>query len=56
MPAEAIAASRRSTLAAGQRADLAVVDADPLTASVDELRAMPVAATILDGRFTHRTL
>jgi predicted amidohydrolase YtcJ len=55
-PTEAIAASRRSTLAAGQRADLVVVDAEPLTASVDALRTMPVAATILDGRFTHRTL
>ena len=38
---------------AGARADLAVVELDPFAASVDELRTMPVAATLLAGRFTH---
>ena len=37
----------------GGRADLAVVELDPLAASVDELRTMPVAATLLGGRLTH---
>jgi predicted amidohydrolase YtcJ len=37
----------------GALADLAVVDLDPFAASVDELRTMPVAATLLAGRFTH---
>lgn len=35
------------------RADLAVIELDPYAASVDELRAMPVSATLLAGRFTH---
>lgn len=34
-------------------ADLAVVELDPLAASVDELRTMPVAMTLLGGRITH---
>lgn len=37
----------------GMRADLAVIELDPYAASVDELRSMPVAATLLGGRFTH---
>lgn len=57
--AEALAASTRSGSAvvrAGQVADLVLVDRDPYTAAVDELRRMPVAATILNGRFTHNQL
>jgi predicted amidohydrolase YtcJ len=42
-------------LAAGMAADLAVLDADPLDAAAD-LRAMPVAGTLLAGRWTHREL
>jgi predicted amidohydrolase YtcJ len=38
---------------AGAPADLAVVELDPLAASADGLRMMPVAATLLAGRFTH---
>lgn len=40
----------------GGTADLAVVEIDPLATSADELRTMPVAATLLAGRFTHRDL
>ncbi len=52
----ALTASTRSTVAPGEPADLAVLDRDPLAASPDELRAMPVAATLLGGRFTHDAL
>ena len=57
--AEAIAASTRTGRAivrAGQVADLVVVDRDPYIATTDELRRMPVAATILNGRDTYTTL
>lgn len=37
----------------GMTADLAVVDLDPTAASVDDLRRMPVALTLLGGRITH---
>jgi predicted amidohydrolase YtcJ len=53
---EAIAASARSTVSVGQPADLVIVDADPLAASADALREMPVFATLLAGRVTHGTL
>lgn len=52
----ALAASVRSSVAEGQPADLAVLERDPLGAVGDELRGMPVAATLVGGRFTHRTL
>jgi len=52
--AEALAASTRTTIAVGQPADLVITELNPLTATGDELRAMPVAATLLAGRFTHR--
>lgn len=52
----ALAASVRSVVAAGRPADLAVLDRDPLASSADDLRTMPVAATLLAGRFTHDTL
>jgi predicted amidohydrolase YtcJ len=57
--AEAIAASTRSgqaTVRAGQVADLVLVDRDPYTATPEELRRMPVAATILNGRDTFSAL
>jgi predicted amidohydrolase YtcJ len=54
--AEALSASTRSTIAVGQPADLVLVDVDPTTVSPDALRTMPVAATLLAGRFTHTTL
>lgn len=40
----------------GRRADLAVVERDPYAASVEELRTMPVAATLIAGRLTHDAL
>lgn len=43
------------TLAVGAPADLAVLDADPLSAST-ALRELPVAGTLLAGRWTHRGL
>ncbi|MGO2684041.1 MAG: amidohydrolase [Microbacterium sp.] len=52
----ALAASARSTLDVGQPADLVVVDRDPYACDRDELREMPVAATLLGGRFTWRTV
>jgi predicted amidohydrolase YtcJ len=54
----AVAASARGrfTVAEGELADLVVLDADPLTAEPDELRDMPVAATLLGGRFTWNDL
>jgi predicted amidohydrolase YtcJ len=38
----------------GRRADLVITDLDPGTATAAQLRAMPVAGTMLDGRWTHR--
>ncbi|WP_438855639.1 amidohydrolase [Agromyces sp. M3QZ16-3] len=40
----------------GMAADLAVIEHDPLAASVDDLRGMPVALTLLGGRATHDAL
>lgn len=55
---EAITASAhgRRRVAAGEAGDLCVVDIDPLTATADELRAMPVSATLIAGRVTHSVL
>ena len=60
------AISRRSALAASARgrhvvavgdvADLAICEIDPFAASVADLRRMPVAATLIGGRFTHNAL
>lgn len=52
----ALAASARSTLEVGQPADIVVTGRDPYACDRDELRGMPVAATLLGGRFTHRAL
>jgi predicted amidohydrolase YtcJ len=57
---EALAAStphwrRRTSIRAGDPADLIVLDDDPFSATPDRLRRMSVAATMLDGRWTHRT-
>jgi predicted amidohydrolase YtcJ len=51
--AEALGASGHGPIAAGRAADLVVLDRDPLTATTDELRAMPVAATMLAGQWTY---
>ena len=53
---EALAASTRSTIAVGGPADLVVTELDPFEADADALRTMPVAATVLGGRFTHTAL
>ena len=50
--AEALAASTRTTVAVGQPADLVITELDPLTTTGDDLRRMPVAATLLGGRYT----
>ncbi|GAB3599417.1 amidohydrolase [Microbacterium tumbae] len=52
-PGEAIRASVRGELRPGSVADIAVLGADPLSASAEELRTMPVQATVLGGRLTH---
>ncbi|QIS42341.1 amidohydrolase [Clavibacter capsici] len=56
--AAALDASVRTRVVPGERADLAIVDADPLADATtpDDLRAMRVSATLLGGRFTHDTL
>ncbi|WP_309128454.1 amidohydrolase family protein [Microbacterium sp.] len=56
-PETALRASSRhgdATIALGTTADLALCGMDPLTADREELRSMPVVATILGGRVTHR--
>ncbi|MGY4544246.1 putative amidohydrolase YtcJ [Arthrobacter sp. UYNi723] len=52
---EALAASARgrNRIRAGDPADLVVLDADPLASPDSEFAAMPVAATLLAGRFTY---
>lgn len=54
----ALAASTRgrTMVAEGDPADLAVLDADPLTTRGAALRSMPVSGTMLAGRWTHRTV
>lgn len=54
--AEALQGSTRSTIDVGQRADLVVTELDPLSATGEQLRGMPVAATLLGGRFTYNAL
>lgn len=43
----------RSLIRVGDRADLVIVDVDPLDADPDTLRSMPVHGTLLGGRWTH---
>lgn len=52
---EALAASTRGqgSITVGAAADLAVLDGDPLSVSDAAFAAMPVAATLVAGRFTH---
>lgn len=52
----AIASSVQGRVELGAVADLAIVELDPLTATEEQLREMPVAATLLGGRFTHDAL
>lgn len=53
---DALAASVRTTVAVGEPADLVVLELDPSTATNDQFRSMPVAATLLGGSFTHRMI
>lgn len=48
-------ARRHLAIRVGDRADLIVLDADPFTAAHTLIRAMPVAATMVAGHWTHRT-
>ncbi len=50
---EAIAASVRTAVRPGERADIVVCAADPRMASEAILRRMPVTATLLGGRVTY---
>jgi hypothetical protein len=54
----ALAASTRGrqVVAVGDVADLAICEIDPFSASIVDLRGMPVAATLLGGRFTYNAL
>jgi predicted amidohydrolase YtcJ len=51
-----VAGTERSEgrLAVGMRADVTVLGADPLTVAPDELPAVPVAATVVDGAVVFR--
>ncbi len=53
---EALAASSRGRrrISVGDPADVVVLDADPLAVSDAGFAAMPVAATLVAGRFTHQ--
>ncbi|MFW7415121.1 amidohydrolase [Demequina sp. SO4-18] len=54
---QALVASAGSLrLSEGAAADLVVLEADPLHCVASALVRMPVAATLVAGRFTHRTL
>ncbi|OZM76487.1 amidohydrolase [Pseudonocardia sp. MH-G8] len=46
----------RTRVEVGDVADLAILDADPYTASPERLRELPVAGTLLGGRWTWRGL
>jgi hypothetical protein len=55
---QAIAASAlgREQLAVGQVADLAVLDFDPYDCTLEQLRVMAVAGTIVGGEFSYNGL
>ncbi len=44
---------RRGSIEAGKIADLAVLDADPLTCDTGRIRDIGVDMTIVDGRIVH---
>jgi predicted amidohydrolase YtcJ len=50
------ASTRGQVVAVGATADLQLIDRDPLTATPEELRTMPVSATWVAGRPTHNEL
>lgn len=51
---QALAASSRTSLRPGESADIVLCGADPRVVHGVELRSMPVVATLLAGRVTHR--
>lgn len=51
----ALQASVRSSIRPGEPADIVLCGLDPHAVTAAELRAMPVAATLLAGRVTHTT-
>jgi len=53
---ESLSASTRGRgrIRAGDAADIAVLDGDPLAVPDAVFAQMPVAATLVAGRFTHR--
>lgn len=51
---QALAASARTAIRPGEPADIVLCGADPRLARGAELRRMPVLATLLAGRITHR--
>lgn len=52
---QALVASTRTSLRPGERADIALCGADPRSVRGEDLRRMPVLATLLGGRITHRS-
>jgi predicted amidohydrolase YtcJ len=50
---QAVQASVRTAIKPGQPADLVVLASDPRDADAAELRAQPVAATMIAGRFSY---
>ncbi|SOD71383.1 hypothetical protein SAMN05892883_0912 [Jatrophihabitans sp. GAS493] len=53
---EALEASTAGPVVEGAPADLVIVDLDAWGASAEQLRHLPVTATVLGGRFTHDAL
>jgi hypothetical protein len=54
--ADALRASVRGAIEPGATADIAVLDRDPFAVTADELRVLPVAATLLAGTWTFNSL
>ncbi|GAA2540567.1 amidohydrolase [Winogradskya consettensis] len=54
--AMAASARGRTDIKEGETADLVILDEDPLAAGPERLREMPVAGTLLGGRWTWRDL
>ena len=47
---------RIGSLEVGKLADLVVIDGDPLTCELDDLKDLPVVATLSDGKLVHGSL
>ena len=53
LPSSASGESRVGPLDVGRAADLVVFNGDPLECSIEDLAALAVVATMIDGRFVH---